>query len=95
MQQRSAVLLMTLFDFELLCREDQLKAVHADGVYIGKRKEDLTYLLYQVESFYVEIAYRKYRYFVEHIRTSASTAILEPYLDEIQVNHITGMKPQN
>jgi hypothetical protein len=77
---------MTLFEFKLLSDEDQLNLLYKEGVYIGKRKEDgKTILLYQLDSFYVEVFYRKYRYFVSEIKCTDSTSCLEPYLEQINV----------
>lgn len=77
---------MTLFDFKLLMQEEQIEEVYRNGVYIGKRKEATTIvLLYQVDSFYVELFYKKYRHIVSHIRSSLSTSVLDPYLEQIEV----------
>lgn len=77
---------MTLFDFKLLTQQEQIEEVYRHGVYIGKRKElARTVLLYQVESFYVELFYTKYRHIVSNIRSSLSTSVLDPYLEQIEV----------
>jgi len=79
-------LVMTLFEFKLLSDEAQLELLYKEGVYIGKRKEHgKTILLYQLESFYVELFYKKYRYFVSDIMCTDSTTCLEPYLEQINV----------
>lgn len=58
-------------------------------VYIGKRKiESITVLLYQLESFYAEVYYRSYRRHIYKIRSSASTKILDPYLEQIDVEYL-------
>ena len=77
---------MTMYEFRILSDQEQLDIIHSKGVYIGKRKvRGLVSVLYQVESFYVELFYRKYRYFVSHSRCSASIVIAEPYLDQIDL----------
>ena len=77
---------MTMYEFRILSDQEQLDIIHGKGVYIGKRKvRDLVSILYQVESFYVELFYKKYRYFVSHTRCSASIVIAEPYLDQIDL----------
>jgi hypothetical protein len=77
---------MTMYEFRILGDQEQLNIIHEKGVYIGKRKvRDLVSVLYQVESFYVELFYKKYRYFVSHSRCSASIVIAEPYLDQIDL----------
>ena len=86
---------MTMYEFRILSDQEQLDIVHGKGVYIGKRKmRDLVSVLYQVEGFYVELFYKKYRYFVSHSRCSTSLVIAEPYLEQIDlaglVNSIHG-----
>lgn len=77
---------MTMYEFRILSDQEQLDVIHSKGVYIGKRKaKELVSVLYQVDSFYVELFYRKYRYFISHSRCSSSVAIAEPYLDQIDL----------
>jgi len=77
---------MTLFEFQLLPEGDKLGVLYEDGVYIGKRKAGkLIVLMYQLDSFYVEVFYRSYRRHVDRLRCSASTAFLDPYLDQMDV----------
>ena len=80
---------MTLFEFQSLLQEEQIIILYQQGVYIGKRKTDhLTKLLYQLQSFYVEVSYTAYRKNICKIRYSDSTSILEPYLDQIEVEYL-------
>jgi len=80
---------MTLFEFQLLSMHDQVNVLYEQGVYIGKRKADkLTVLLLQLDSFYVEVFYRKYRHDIIKIRCSLSTCILDPYLGQIEVEYL-------
>ena len=82
---------MTLFDFQLLSEGDQITVLYNEGVYIGKRKKkEMTALLYQVDSFYVEIVYKKYRRYIASMKCTASTAILDPYLEQISVEYLAG-----
>ena len=77
---------MTLFEFKLLSERKQLDILHAEGAYIGKRKEgELSILLYQLEGFYVEIFYQKHRSQIQNIRSFSSTVPLEPYLTQIDI----------
>lgn len=77
---------MTLFDFKLLDDAAQIDLVYREGVYIGKRRIiDQHVLLYQVEGYYVELFYKKYRHSVVAIKSSAMTEILDPYLEQIEV----------
>lgn len=80
---------MTLFDFQLLSLSKQIEVLHSEGVYVGKRKSARqTMILYQVETFYVEVFYFRYRCFVERISCSQSTAVLNPYLQQIDVGEL-------
>ena len=82
---------MTLFEFQLLRGKEQTDLLQQNGVYVGKRKEsESVLLLYQFESFYVEITYRKYRRFIAQIRCFESTSILDPYLEQIEVGILVG-----
>jgi len=82
---------MTLMEFRLLAVADQINILYKEGVYIGKRKQaHLTKLLFQVDSFYVEVAYRIYRRYIAAIKCSRSTSLLDPYLEQIDVEHWVG-----
>ena len=82
---------MTQFEFQILDITDQIRILYKQGVYIGKRKHGhLTILLYQVDSFYVEVVYRMYRRHIARIRCSASTSLLDPYLEQIDVEYLVG-----
>jgi len=80
---------MTLFDFQLLPENEKIELLYKQGVYIGKRKEGtVTVLLYQLNSFYAEVFYKKYRCYVTKIHCFSSTAFLDPYLTEIDVESL-------
>jgi hypothetical protein len=73
-------------DYEALPEAEQLELIQLDGVYIGKRWEKkFSILLYQLEDFYVEVIYRKYRCYVSSIRCFRSTMLLEPYLEQVDI----------
>lgn len=80
---------MSCFDFRLLPEAEQVSLLYEEGTYLGKRSDkELIVLLYQLEGYYVEVFYRSYRRFIERIRVCESTAILDPYLDEIDVEYL-------
>ena len=80
---------MTMLKFQSLPQEEQITILYQQGVYIGKKKAaGLTKLLFQFESFYVEITYTFYRQAIYKMRYSDSTAILEPYLEQIDVEYL-------
>lgn len=80
---------MTITDFSILSLTDQLEILYTDGVHLGKRKaDDITVILYQFKKWYVEIFYEKYRQTVKFIRCTESSEILNPYLDDINIDDI-------
>lgn len=82
-----------LQDFLQLSESEQFDLLQKEGVHVGKRKVGhQSVLLFQLYSFYVEVYYKQYRKVVDHIRTSESTEILQPYLDQI---HIRDLKKGN
>jgi hypothetical protein len=82
---------MTLLEFKIKNTRNQISILYKQGVYIGKRKQgNLTVLLYQVDSFYVEVVYRLYRRYIAKIRCSGSTKMLDPYLEQIDVEYLVG-----
>ena len=77
---------MKMSDFRLLTESEKIAMIYEEGVYIGKRKEaGISILIYQVDKFYVEVYYRVYRKNVWKLRCSSSTSILDPYLEQIEV----------
>ena len=82
---------MTLSEFQSFSEHERIDILYKEGIYIGKRKkEQLTALLYQVDSFYVEVIYRKYRRHIASMKCTGSTTILDPYLEQITVEHLAG-----
>lgn len=82
---------MTQFEFQLLTEQEQVGQLYEEGVYIGKRKiNNRAVLLYQLDSFYVEVYYLSYRRKVQKIRCSGSTSLLDPYLEQIDVELLAG-----
>ncbi|RYZ00679.1 MAG: hypothetical protein EOO11_00710 [Chitinophagaceae bacterium] len=81
--------MMTLFAFQLLTPAEQLDLLYEEGTYIGKRKVGgQVRILYQIEGFYVEVYYTKYRCVAEKLVCFRSTIPLEPYLEFIDVEHL-------
>ncbi len=80
---------MKMYDFQLLPEQDQIEILYQSGVYIGKLREEFSIvLLYQLDTFYVEVVYRKYRSYVKHLHCFESTELLEPYLEQIDVENL-------
>ncbi len=80
---------MKLFEFEILSDSEKIGHLYKHGVYIGKQKEEgSTSVLYQLDCFYVEVSYRKYRQYIERINSFASVSMIDPYLEQIDVEHL-------
>jgi len=80
---------MKLHDFTLLQDKEKITLLYEHGVYIGKRRSgDASILLYQLEGFYAEVYYKKYRKHIDRISCFSGTARLDPYLEEINVEHL-------
>ena len=81
---------MKLYDFSLLASCDQTDLLYNQGIYIGKRVLNRhKVVLYQVDGFYVEVVYKKYRYAVQSIYAFSSVAGIDAYLDDIDVKDLT------
>jgi hypothetical protein len=82
---------MTTYEFSLLTIRDQVDLLYRDGVYAGKRRDgDALVILYQLDGFYVEVFYLKYRCQVERLRAFNSTSFLTPYLQDIDIHGLVG-----
>ncbi len=80
---------MTLHNFTVLQDKEKIDLLYNQGVYIGKRKVGIaSVVLYQLEGFYAEVFYRKYRRNIEKIFCFAGTSRLDPYLTEMNVEHL-------
>lgn len=80
---------MTLSKFNKLSIEEQQKAVLINGVFLAERKDPpLRMMLYDMESFYVEVFFLSRYNKVAWFNAFQSTKKLEPYLQTIDVNSI-------
>lgn len=81
--------IMNFYQYRLLNRSKQIDLLYKDGVYIGKRKEgNSIVVLYQLDSFYVKVFYQKYRCYVSQLYCFTSTILLNPYLDQVNVDNM-------
>jgi hypothetical protein len=77
---------MRSIEFESLELARQLDLLYNDGVFIGKKVSVLeTAVLYQLDDFYVEIHYIRYRRQVQWIHCFLTTEMLDPYLENMNV----------
>ena len=74
---------MTLSEFERLPANKKVELLYKEGIYIGKHKTGSSIaILYQLDSFYVEIFYRKYRNEIDRLNCFTSPNYIDPYLNE-------------
>ena len=80
---------LRLTDFTELSLNQQFDILHADGVYVGKRKiNGQTVVLLQLYSFYVEVFYKVYRKEIDYILSSDNTDLLQPYINQVHVRDL-------
>jgi len=56
------------------------------GVYIAKRKLKTLSVIFQLDNFYVEIVYEKYRWVIKEIHSTSSMVMLSLYADVVPHN---------
>ena len=82
---------MQMKEFNLLSEKEQLDVLYKEGIYIGKQKQNnRTFMMLQLDSFYIEIDYRKYRHHINAINCFETTFQLDPYIKEIKIDLLIG-----
>ncbi len=77
---------MILYHFNSLDEKMQAEAIWEHGVHIADRIEGaFKLILYQIESFYVEVWYNPAENSILKFRSFSSTTPLEPYLEKIDI----------
>jgi hypothetical protein len=77
---------VTIYDFLELNEDEQANAIYAYGVLVSSRDtEDCKVLLYQIESFYVEIHFNPLLSDISRICCFKNLDRLNPYLEKIDV----------
>ena len=83
---------MTLCEFNAMDRSGQAEAVW-NGVHIlARHDEQHSILLYQIDSFYVEVYYHRKHNKIERFRSFSNTDQLQPYLNLIDINELINIK---
>ena len=77
---------MTLYEFKTLSDFEQAEVVWNGSLLAHREDGYFRILLYQVDSFYVEVYYRKERNILSHFRPFAATRELDPYLEQIDLS---------
>lgn len=77
---------MTHQHFSALSKLSQQEVVLKEGIFIADRLcGSFLVVLYQVDTFYVEIFYLRSNYTIFLLKSFTSTDLLEPYLQHIDV----------
>ena len=77
---------MTCHDFEALDEQGQINALMSKGIYLAERKDNqCRFILYQLDSFYVEIIYGLKDACKQGVHIFDNTRYLEPYLDQVNI----------
>ena len=77
---------MTLYESKCLDEMEQMEAIW-NGVHLANRDDaEHKILLYQIDSFYVEVFYHKEYNVIRRIRSFSNTGPLEPYLAQIDLS---------
>ena len=78
--------LMTLYQFKALSEYKQYQYIKCKGVVIANRiSTAYKFLLYQIDSFYVELKYNLFETKIELIRCFSGTKDLDPYSGDISL----------
>ena len=71
---------MTIFEFNALSYEGKMKATKQAG-YIATMEDDThTIILYQLESFYIEVFFHRHHHFISVFRGIEDINIPKPFL---------------
>jgi hypothetical protein len=80
---------MTLYQFKEMNEMEQIETVWNKSVLIAERREKTAdYLLYQIDSFYVEIKYLKGTRIIRRFISFHTTELLAPYLELIDIGKL-------
>jgi hypothetical protein len=79
--------MMDLVEFDLLTFEQKCFVVARNGIFIAGRNDDnLAYNLYSVFSFYTELIFNFDDDTLERINVFDKASLLEPYIEEIELD---------
>ena len=72
----------------MLDEMEQTEAIWSGEFIADRRDEEHNILLYQIDSFYVEVYYHREYNTIRKFRSFSSTAQLEPYLNQIDISKL-------
>lgn len=77
---------MTIAQFNSADEMEQAEALWEKGVHIAEREDEVhKFILYQLDSFYVETWYHKEYNVIRKFRTFEDTEELTPYTEQIKI----------
>jgi hypothetical protein len=77
---------MRIYDFKAMSIHKQYKVLSELGIYLVDRiAGGYKFILYQIDTFYVEVKYNSLADEVMTIKTFLNTKLLDPYLNQIQL----------
>lgn len=82
---------MTLYQFNMLDESEQLEAIWDRSTTLAERQDaEFLYILYQIDSFYIEEKVQKDGNIRHAFKSFASTSasLLQPYLDQIDITSL-------
>ena len=80
---------MTLYQYNSLDELEQSEVLWEHGVHIGERDDNtFRYVLYSLDSFYIELKYNRELNVINGSRSFSSTSQLEPYFPNIDITDI-------
>lgn len=74
---------MTLYEFNALSDFEQAEVLWTGALLAHREDGIFRILLYQLDSFYVEVFYNKTGNTLSRFRSFSTTSLLEPYLEQI------------
>jgi hypothetical protein len=78
---------MNLYSYKALEEYEQFEMLFEKGVLLMDRSDNkYSYVLYQVDSFYVEIKHELCNDAINSLRSFSSPDLLEPYLDIMEID---------
>lgn len=77
---------MTLYQYNILKHQQRVEILWEYGVPVGERTDvEHRIILYQLDSFYVEVYYHKIYNIIKRYRNFNNTELLMPYLEQIKL----------
>lgn len=84
---------MTLYEFNALDEMEQAEALWESEFIADRHDEEHNILLYQRDSFYIEVFHHRQLNVIRRIRSFSSTTQLEPYINNINVINLINQRP--